>query len=346
MFNKARIKLTAWYLAIIMVISLAFSLTIYNILNFELSRFGRLQRLRIERQLEEREVLPENPLRPRSRPPEAIVVDLELMAETKHRLLIFLGLVNGVIFIFSGGLGYFLAGRTLKPIKDMVEEQNQFISDASHELKTPLTSLRTALEVHQRDKKLNLKGARHLIKDNIEEVNKLQTLTEGLLQLAQYEKPNHQQNFISVSLSKITKNAIQKIQPLADKKNITIVRRIKNLQLRGAPYALTDLLVILLDNAVKYSPKATKISVSSKKTDGLVSIVVSDQGTGISQKDLPYIFKRFYRSDAARSKKGHGGYGLGLSIAKKIVSAHHGNISVKTKLGKGSSFIIQIPSFS
>ncbi len=341
MFEKARLKLTAWYLLIIMLISIGFSVIIYKVLTIELNRFSRLQRLRIERRLLGQKL---TPLEIRFRnTPSRILADPELVEETKRRLIFFLAIVNGGILVVSGGLAYFLAGKTLKPIKDMVDEQNQFISDASHELKTPLTSLKSAMEVHLRDKNLTLADAKNLIKENIEEVNKLQSLSEGLLRLASYQKPNSQVRFETVSLASIIEKSIQRVKPQAIKKKIAIKNKSLNFDLEADRYALTDLLVILLDNAVKYSQKGRPVTISSKKKDGAILITVSDRGAGIREKDLPHIFNRFWRADSARSKDETSGFGLGLSIAKKIVESHRGEITVESKLGKGSTFTVRLP---
>ncbi|OGG09575.1 hypothetical protein A2154_01455 [Candidatus Gottesmanbacteria bacterium RBG_16_43_7] len=155
MFQKARIKLTTLYLTIIMSVSLMFSLAMYRVLSFEISRFERMQRLRLERQLEEGEFfLPSHP-----RGPFFPVPDPDLLAETRQRIILSLVTVNGIVLVLSGGLGYMLAGRTLRPIETMVDEQNRFITDASHELKTPLTSLRLSMEVFLRSKKQSLSEA-------------------------------------------------------------------------------------------------------------------------------------------------------------------------------------------
>lgn len=341
MFGKARLKLTTWYLLIIMLVSVGFSVVIYKVLTVELDRFSRLQRLRIERRLESGEFTPLES-RFRNAPPR-VFIDPELADETKHRLVLFLIIVNGGILFVSGGLAYFLAGKTLRPIKNMVDEQNQFITDASHELKTPLTSLKSAMEVHLRDKHLSLKDAKTLIGENLEEVNKLQSLSEGLLQLAQYQKPNNNTKFEKVSIAQIIKKSIQKIKPQAMRKVITIEDKSHDFEFEGDQYRLAELLVILLDNAVKYSPQGKHVTITSERTGGSLLIVISDQGIGIDQKDLPHIFDRFYRADSARSKDQAEGYGLGLSIAKKIVEAHHGAITVESKLGEGSTFTVRLP---
>jgi signal transduction histidine kinase len=342
MFHSARLKLTAWYLLIIMIVSVAFSFVIYRVLSKEIERFERIQRFRIEQKLQEgRLPLPEE--RWRRFPNQIRFANPELLKETKQRILLMLVIVNLGVLLVSGGLGYFLAGRTLKPIKEMMEEQNRFISDASHELRTPLTSLKTAMEVALRNKNLTLAEAKDLIKESIDEVNKLQSLSESLLQLAQYQKANNNLQFTKILLSEVAEEAIKKIEPLAKQKNISIKNQVSQLEITGNKLALVDLLVILLDNAVKYSFENTSVTIASHKTDGFVLLSVKDQGMGIAEKDLLHIFDRFYRADYARTKTKEGGYGLGLSIAKKIIEDHHGSIDVKSKLNKGTTFIVKLP---
>lgn len=339
MFASARLKLTAWYLLIAMLISVAFSVAIYKASTDELERFARVQRFRIERRIQEGFPLPPEV---RSR----FTTDVALITETKRRLLLALVAINAGIFIIAGTVGYFLAGRTLEPIQDMVDEQHRFISDASHELRTPLTALKSSLEVHLRDKNFTLKQAKTLIAESIEDVNKLHLLSDNLLQLAQYQKASGQLSLEKVSLSTIMREAVQKVTPLAKQKNITIKNTAKDMLISGDMYALTNAFITLLDNAVKYSDNKKTVSLSSKKTLANAEIFISDQGIGISRKDMSRIFDRFYRADSARSKSVSGGYGLGLSIAKKIIEAHAGSISVESKLHKGTTFTVRLPLFS
>lgn len=341
MFHSARLKLTTWYLLIIMLISVFFSVVIYKVLTFELDRFTRMQRFRIERKLREGEFFPD--MRYRNDPPHVPIMDPELVEETKRRLILMLIVVNGGILIVSGGLGYVLAGRTLKPIRDMLEEQNRFITDSSHELRTPLTSLKSAMEVSLRDKHLTLEKTKTLIAENITEVNKLQSLSDGLLQLAQYQKPQNLAKFEKLSLSNLVKKAIRKIEPIAKQKSMLIQNNILDIEIEGKEQGLCDLFTILLDNAIKYSPEKATVTISSQKNDGSIEISVADQGIGIDKKDISHIFDRFYRTNAARSKVSVGGYGLGLSIAKKITDIHHGSINVESKRDRGSVFIVRLP---
>jgi signal transduction histidine kinase len=333
MFHSARLKLTAWYLLIIMLVSVSFSLVIYNMLHLEVQRFEMAQRFRIERRFIERG----------APPPPVSLRETDLVKETEQRIALMLMVVNASILVISGAFGYFLAGRTLKPIMEMVDEQNRFISDASHELRTPLTALKSSMEVNLRDKKLTLSDARNLIAGSITEVDKLQILSDSLLRLSQYQKSDHQTKFERIDAAEAVKEAVKKVTPLARNKDIVIVSDITKGEIEGNRYSLEELAVILLDNAIKYSPEKAKVTISAGKSDGNVFISIGDQGPGIDKKDLPHIFDRFYRADNTRSKNSVSGYGLGLSIAKQIAEMHHGSISVQSKAKKGTVFTVKLP---
>ncbi len=341
MFHSARLKLTAWYLLIIMVISLSFSTVIYRMFSAEVERFARVQRVRIEHGLNSNMA----PLPPDDGQiaPLPVVFDDALVSEVQQRVIGFLTIVNVGVLVLSGGLGYFLAGRTLKPIAEMVDEQHRFISDASHELRTPLTALKSSMEVNLRDPDLTLAGAKTLMKESITDVNKLQSLSDALLQLAQYEKPSIVNAFAKTQVTDIAEAAIRKVSSLAKQKKISIENLTQPTIIEGDKFSLTDLFVILLDNAIKYSPKESTITVRSKRTDGSILLSVVDHGQGINETDLPKIFDRFYRADTARSKVHADGYGLGLSIAKKIVQSHQGSIQVVSILKKGTTFTVRLP---
>lgn len=342
MFHSARIKLTAWYLVIIMFVSLVFSTVIYHMLMIELSRFARAQQLRIERRLDV--IVPQTGSGPRFRLFSVDDADSSLFDDARSRILIFLVSINAVVFVIAGGLGYFLAGRTLRPIAVMVDEQRRFISDASHELRTPLTSLKTSFEVHLRDPRLTLSEAKKLLKESVADVNRLQSLSDGLLTLAQYQQPKNEA-FTTIDLRYVVNQAIQKVAALAETKHIDIAYESKKLSVYGHKERITELFVILLDNAIKYSPEKSRITIEAKRRDGYIAITVRDQGMGISKHDLPHIFDRFYRADSARaSTGGDGGYGLGLAIAKQIIDSHNGKISATSAPKKGSAFTVRLPT--
>lgn len=336
MFHSARIKLTLWYLAISMVVSFLFSAAIYSGVHAEFQRFERLQEMLQERAESGLPIhIPRNV--PRS------MLDPDMIAQARSRLLTSLGIINLAILAAAGGAGYFLAGRTLRPIRDMVEEQQRFISDASHELRTPITSLRSEIEVNLRNPKLTIAVARTLLISNLEEAVRLQTLSDRLLELTRYENSSLHQPSYEFPLKDAADEAIREVRPLAKKKEIILRGTVKDTTIRGIKERITELFVILLDNAIKYSPAKETVSLSSLMTDRHVRITVTDCGIGIEEKDIPHIFERFYRADTARSHTKSSGCGLGLAIAQKIVQSHNGSIAVKSAVGKGTTFTVTLP---
>jgi len=325
MFKTARLKLTAWYLLIIMFISLSFSGLIFQIVSREINRFARAPRFRVE---------------------ENFLFNEDLVVEARHRVLLSLLEINGLILLTAGSLGYFLAGKTLKPIEAVLEEQKRFIGDASHELRTPLTALKSMLEVSLRDKKITLPEAKSIISDSLEETDKLTSLSNSLLELARLNGDTKKLVREKLLVKDLVADSFKQITLRAQAKNISITSRTNSTQVFGNREKLVETLIILLDNALKYSPSGSQINISAQTIKNTALIKVSDHGAGISSSDLPHIFERFYRADIARSKNNKDGFGLGLSIAQKIIEEHKGKIEVKSKLGQGSEFKVTLPLFS
>ncbi|PJE67815.1 hypothetical protein COU95_00220 [Candidatus Shapirobacteria bacterium CG10_big_fil_rev_8_21_14_0_10_40_9] len=332
MFKSARLKLTGWYLVIIMTISLTFSAVIYKGVTFE---FGRRLNI-IERRLIFEERIPRSPIGPQP----FFIEDLE---EARKRVLFILFYANGAILIFSGLAGYLLAGKTLRPIERTLEEQKRFVADASHEMRTPLTALKTSMEVALRDKKISLSGAKKVIKSNLEDIDGLQTLSNNLLSLANYQSNGQSLVFGSVEMAEVVKSAYRKILPLAKKKGIEINLKVKKQKVKGNKESLEQMMLIFLDNAVKYTPRGGQVWVETKQDRRNLIIKIKDNGIGISQKDIPHVFERFYRVDQSRSKDNVAGFGLGLSLAKRIIEIHKGTVKVSSVLGKGTTFTVLIP---
>lgn len=331
MFESARVRLTAWYLLIIMSVSILFSLVIYTGINDELKRFEMREAI-IQEQIEQT-----FPFLPDEQKPR---VDMQPINAARARLITSLVFINLVILLASGVAGYFLAGRTLKPIRDMVDQLNRFISDASHELRTPITSLRSEMEVGLRNKRMTLPQAKKLIESNLEEVVHLQSLSDNLLELTQYENMNGAGAFVSCSLLTVVQEAVKNVQGQAKKKKITIHNSVKEITVFGSADRLRELFTILLDNAVKYSKTGGAVTIEGASKGATAIVTVADEGIGIGKKELPYIFDRFYRADESRTVKG---FGLGLSIAKKIVDLHKGTIKVTSALHKGTTFTVHLP---
>lgn len=338
MFRSARLRLTAWYMLMIMWVSVVFSAVIYSMISFQIEGMIRRQNERITRMQNESNVRPGFRFAP-NMPPFISTDELE---NQKKQLLVSLLFVNVGIAVLVGGASYILSGKTLKPIAQMVEEQNQFISDSSHELRTPIATMRAEMEQQLLEKHITDKAARTLITSNLEELTSLQNLTNNLLQLAKVHPAQSEKETTIVSVAETIHQAIKKVSPIAKVKSLTIEPQITDAFVRGVQQSLVQVWVILLDNAIKYSPEHTTIAVVMKKKDHSVQVSVKDEGVGIAPKDLPHIFDRFFRSDASRSQVN--GYGLGLSIAKKIVSSMRGTISARKNSGKGMTFIVSLPS--
>lgn len=333
MFQSARLKLTTWYLLIIMLVSGTFSFAFYQASTQEIDHV--INRIKFQQTHRRNDLIPP--------PPHDFVISLEELQDVKTRLGIALIIVNGIILVMAGGAGYFLAGRTLRPIQVMVDEQNQFISNASHELRTPIATLRAEMEGSLLEKHVSDKEARKLIKSNLEELSRLQELSNNLLQLAHVHNDSSIQT-TEISLHEIQQSAEKKVAPHFKKKNIKLTLPETSVKVMGVKHSLVEVFVNLFDNAAKYSKENTKVTVLVMQKQHQVSVDVIDLGIGISVEDLPHIFERFYRADKSRSQAD--GYGLGLSIVHKIVTIHNGNLSVKSKEGKGTTFTVTLPTVS
>ena len=250
--------------------------------------------------------------------------------EIKKELLFHLIVLDSMIIILGTIGSYFLSKKTLKPIEENLELQMEFISNASHELKTPITIISMENEVLLKQKKHTEDELVDQIKSNLEEVQNLSKLVNILLELAR----NNKITLEKVKVFDVANNSINKLSSLAKKKNITILNNITNLEINANKDILEEVMVIIIDNAIKYSDKNTTIKVYSKNN----KIFIEDEGIGIKEKDIKYIFDRFYRGDKSHSSQG---YGLGLSLAKHLTEKMKMKITAYNNHDKGSTFIIE-----
>jgi two-component system sensor histidine kinase CiaH len=323
-------RLAMTYLAIIMFMSIGFSIVFYNTSAHQLGR-----------QLPPRALYGDGFISNGFRPG---VEDFfqQRIDEGRHALLIKLVWLNLLAFGVGATLSYLLARRTLRPIEASMEAQSQFVSDASHELRTPLTAIKASNEVAMRKPRLNLQEAKQVIKQNTEDVVKLQGLTDGLLRLAN-DNGVSSRKLVPVALADAVAEAMNQVVQLAQAKGVTVNDQLVDTKVLGDKQSLTQIITILLDNAIKYSePKAT-VTLGSLVKGRFAYVHVRDSGIGIRAADLPHIFKRFYRVDRARSKEQRNGYGLGLSIADQLVRQLHGEILVDSAPNKGSTFTMKLP---
>lgn len=328
MIKSAILRLTAWYLGIIMVLSIGFSVAMFQIYMAQLNNELRAPSpSSVTRQLSQIEGY--DSFRQQQ-------VDKILSSVAQG-----LTLLNIAMLGAGGAVSYFLARKNLQPVADAMEAQSRFTADASHELRTPLTAMQTEIEVALRDKDLSAKQAKTLLQSNLEEVAKLKALSEGLLKLA--HSTGKELPLKAEPVDAVVTEAINRVIPAAQLKEIGIDNKARPYKVNAEAQSLTELFVILIDNAIKYSNPKTEITITSKVQNKMVCISVADQGCGIKASDLPHIFDRFYRSDPSRSKEKTDGYGLGLSIAHKIIEAHKGSIEVQSVLGEGTTFIVKLP---
>jgi signal transduction histidine kinase len=327
-FDAAYVRLTGWYVAIIMVISLLFSVWVYNQAAQEL-RFG-LSRLNTPMQQGPFEYVPTDDFR---------TFLEERLQDSHRRLVVRLVGLNIAVLLVGAGASYWLARRTMRPIEEAVEAQHRFTADASHELRTPLAAMKTEIEVGLRDKNLSKQEAVDLLQSNLEEIDRLGTLADGLLTLTQTTGTPTMQ---PVSLEEVTGRVAKRLQPLADKKQIVVKRELTPVVLPTDAVVVDKIVGILLDNAIKYSPEQTTITLSTAEKDGHGCVSIVDQGIGIKASELPHIFDRFYRADTSRSKTHVPGNGLGLSIAQKLAENIGGHITVTSAPGAGSTFVLRI----
>lgn len=333
MFRSATFKLTLWYIAIVMAISLMFSFILYSSATNELDRGINGETYRISRQF---------PVFRDTR----LLKPGEDYANASHRLLMRLVGFNLVVLVGAGFASYWLARRTLEPIQAAHEQQKRFTADVSHELRTPLTALRMESEVALMNDKASARELRAALTSNLEEVTKLEALINNLLKLTRLEADELRQHFTRLNSRTITKTALEQAQTLADTRKITLNSQLADLPLQGDRESLVQLLVILLDNAIKYSPSGAVVTVTSKQDEGAAIIAIEDHGQGIAPDALEHVFDRFYRADKSRTKASADkseGYGLGLSIAKMIADLHGGTIHLSSQLGRGTTATLHLP---
>jgi signal transduction histidine kinase len=232
------------------------------------------------------------------------------------------------------------------PIMRSIERQKQFTADASHELRTPLSVLRSSVEILEEQEHRLPEVHRTVLSHMKEEVERMTRLTGQLLMLARRFSGMEQLAAVRFDLQACVRSAVDRMELAARKKQIQIRfaggDRSDPLHYTGDADQISQLLYILLDNAVKYSYPGGTVTVQACRREDGIEIEVRDEGCGIPKKDIPHLFERFYRVDKARARE-LGGSGLGLTIADAIVRNHGGSIAVSSEMNRGSRFVIHLP---
>ena len=247
-------------------------------------------------------------------------------------------LIGTACFLIFLGISYLLANWMIRPVDKAWQQQRQFIADASHELKTPLTVIMTNAELMQNPEYDEINHTA-FVSSILIMSKQMRNLVEQMLELARADNIRHNTVFSSVDLSRLVSDAILPFEPIFFEKGLTLHTEIsENVLVNGDSSQLRQVLDILLDNAQKYSCKAGTTWVTlQKQGKGRCLLTVADEGAEIPVKDLNNLFKRFYRADQARSRTGS--FGLGLSIAETIIARHKGKIWVESKNGINTFFV-------
>ena len=274
---------------------------------------------------------------------QAMPFDTETLYDIRERTLSILLVVNIGVLVIAGGFGYVLAGITLKPIELMLQKQKRFISDAAHELKTPLTAMKTDLEVTLRDKNLNLDKSKASLVSAIEEIDKLHGFTTGLLKQSRYQLGNGQSRTSELNIAALLEKTCARLTNIASEKGVGFKTKFSDVLILGDATELEELFMNLIDNAIKYSKNDSTVEICVDKLTKNAVITIADTGIGIDEKDLQNIFEPFYRGDVSRNKSTYEGFGLGLAIAKEIVLNHGGHINATSIVGTGTTFTVTLP---
>jgi signal transduction histidine kinase len=224
------------------------------------------------------------------------------------------------------------------------ERQKQFTSDASHDLRTPLAVMRGDIEIALRRER-TAEEYQRVLTSNLEEIVRLSRLVEDLLTLARADAGRLELRREPIDLDELCQRMVEYISPLAHQKGQTLGYDGPGaaVVVKADVVRIKQLLLNLLDNAIKYTQLQGGVTLGLKTEDKDAVITVSDTGRGISPEDLPHIFDRFFRRSGTTSDRSAAGFGLGLSIVKWIVDSHGGKIEAKSEVGKGTTFTVRFP---
>jgi signal transduction histidine kinase len=315
-FERARIKLTAYYLISTIIVVGIFSVLLISTLEKNLKDSFE-------------EIIDNDRTRN------------EVFIRTKDGLETSIFLADGVILILVGSLGYLLAGRTLSPIKEAMERQKRFTADASHDLRTPLTILKTGMEVALQNKTGDATMYKEVLKSGLEEIKTMSFLTEDLLTLARSESDSKKSKEL-IDLGECIKKMVARISHQAARKSIDLNLDIKeNGKVLMNESLLTRAVQNVIQNAINYTQDGGRIDIVVTKDKKQMKLSIKDNGVGIPPDDLPHIFERFYK--ASHSRSDNHGSGLGLSITKEIIEKSGGTVAVTSEVHKGTEVLIKIP---
>ena len=274
------------------------------------------------------------------------LVDRTVEVETLQTLLTVLLVGGALVVVVSVLFGYVYARRALVPIRvslaaqrDALRRQREFAADASHELRTPLTVIRSSVEHLTRHPEKTVGEHREALDDIDAEVQHLTVLVDDLLLLARSDSGAVALDRMPLDLGDVAFEAAGALGRMAEDRGVHVEVDPEPAMLEGDPARLRQLVTILVDNAIRHSPRDGRVTVIVRAVDATASVEVDDDGPGLRPEDMPHVFDRFFRAQGAPS----GGTGLGLAIAKWIVDRHGGRIGVANRPGGGAAFRVELP---
>lgn len=320
MFRSATLKLTAWYAGILVTISVLFSVAFFQLsLNVVDTRLVHFQGA-VQDQLHRLSIDTNGTLKNNEN------------HDAASALLIRLAYVNLVVLIGGTIISYLLARYTLKPVEEAHLAQARFVSDASHELRTPLAVMKSELEVSLRDKSLTKQELRHILKSNLEEVENLANMSDMLLAMSRMDHQHLEMQAIDLKLT--VAEAMYRFRLPKERLQLTG----RNVTIMANETSLSELISILIDNALKYSPTDTAVRLHVGEEGDRAVFSVTNAGEGIPNEALEHVFDRFYRADSSRTTGEKKGFGLGLAIAHQIADLHKGEITATSAPGDTTVF--------
>ncbi len=257
----------------------------------------------------------------------------------KHMVYSCLAVFLVAMLVFLG-ISILLSKWVIKPVETAWNQQRQFVSDASHELKTPLAVIMANAELIQSED-TPAEEKKKFSETILATTYQMRSLVENLLEMARGDNGTVKMNFVCVDLGELVSDAVLSFQLLYEEKGMGLrCAAAHGIQIQGSEQHLYQVMDVLLDNALKYSTPGGMVSVDLTQNGRCCNLSVSSPGEPISKEDLKNIFKRFYRADKARTM--NGSYGLGLSIAESIVETHKGKIWAESENGY-NTFFVQLP---
>ena len=276
-----------------------------------------------------------------------------------EQMLVGLLVLSGASALVLGAASWWLAGRSLKPAQQAWERQQAFVANASHELRAPLTLMRANAEVALRrahaapvtvaagqgtaGSSTTSEEQRALLQDIVQEADHMAMLVDDLLLLSRLDAGRIEMQKQPVDAAQLLEEARRHASALAEQRGVAMVVEGVGGTVQADPARLRQVLLILLDNALRHTPAGGRVTLSAQTEGHSVRLAVTDTGEGIPPEHLPHVFERFYRASSDRGE-GSGGSGLGLSIARGLVEAHHGLMRIESEPGKGTVVEIVFPA--